>query len=143
MRAGFLIPTFALSSSPSPTTVYPLPNRTQTSLTKAWREGTCRLPGLDHPPPQPQLGTWSQDVIPGPPLFPDPPPQDHCTTLRAYNVRPPAPNLIYIWTTWRGRGGPLSQESPSKCNPWVCHSQPCPLLPVKAAFLFWTPPNCQ
>lgn len=98
-RAGFLIPTFVLSSSPSPTTVYPLPNRTQTSLTKAWRERTCRLPGFDHSPPQPQLGTWSQDVIPGPPLFPGPHPK---TTVQSLELSlTPAPNLIYIWTTWR------------------------------------------
>lgn len=43
-RPGFLIPTFAPSCSPSPTTVHALPNRTQTLNSQAMERGKLGAP---------------------------------------------------------------------------------------------------
>lgn len=43
-RPGFLIPTFAPSCSPSPTTVHPLPNRTQILASQEMERGKLGAP---------------------------------------------------------------------------------------------------
>ena len=43
-RPGFLIPTFAPSCSPSPTTVHPLPDRTQTLTSQEVEIGKVGAP---------------------------------------------------------------------------------------------------